>query len=137
MGSRAWGTKGPVTQGQPGLGVRGRIRSLCLLSQSQRPLLRESRTPETAPPTTTRDDLGPGGEGVSLEEWAETDLQHLIPRPAPGCCWGSGDGRGVFAEGAVALELRWTGSSRVTRSLDLETRGNLGTTLERRACSSK
>lgn len=80
---------------------------------------------------------GQVGGGVSLEEWAETNLHHLIPRPAPGCCWGSGDGRGVFAEGAVALELRWTGSSRVTRNLDLETRGNLGTTLERRACSSK
>lgn len=32
-------------------------------------------------------------------------IQHVIPRPAPNCCWGSGGGRGVFAEGEVALQL--------------------------------
>lgn len=37
----------------------------------------------------------------------EAKIQHVIPRPAPNCCWGSGGGRGVFAEGAVALELLW------------------------------
>ena len=41
------------------------------------------------------------GRGGSREEWVET------PRPAPGRCQGHEGGRGMFAEGAVALELGW------------------------------
>lgn len=61
----------------------------------------------------------------------EAEIQHVIPRPAPNCCWGSGGGRGVFAEGAVALRAALGGSANVTRSLDIEILGNLGTALER------
>lgn len=43
----------------------------------------------------------------------------------------------MFAEGAVALELLGQGgSANVTRSLDLETLGNLGTASEKRSQKS-
>lgn len=38
---------------------------------------------------------------------SEAETQHVIPGPTHSCRSGSGGGRGVFAEGALALELLW------------------------------